>query len=273
VTDFRDEVVAATARRLSAAGQTLAESDESGCASIAGGDRLLWVAALLQQLFIVGGVLSAVAFLVLVLAQVLWPPAALVGLCVVLGFLLLWPLTRSAILRAILRRRAGTLAPPGLPQRAVVLEEGSTFKKLKAVPEDFTVCALDAQRRQLLLEGCAYRYRICARDVLSVQLAWYVAGGVRLVCRIAGQPLDVVLVQEGVGGFGVFAPQRLARAINRTLFDADATRYERPEPPVLICAECGRSLLPTEVIRFRDRVVCAACKPVFLQRLREGAQR
>jgi hypothetical protein len=39
----------------------------------------------------------------------------------------------------------------------------------------------------------------------------------------------------------------------------------------LICSECGRAFPPTDVIRYNDKWVCATCKPVFFQRLREGA--
>ena len=39
----------------------------------------------------------------------------------------------------------------------------------------------------------------------------------------------------------------------------------------LICCECGRAFAADQVIRYGDRWVCAACKPIFLQRLREGA--
>jgi uncharacterized membrane protein len=38
----------------------------------------------------------------------------------------------------------------------------------------------------------------------------------------------------------------------------------------IICSECGRTFGPDQVIRHGDRWVCAACKPIFLQRLREG---
>jgi DNA-directed RNA polymerase subunit RPC12/RpoP len=37
------------------------------------------------------------------------------------------------------------------------------------------------------------------------------------------------------------------------------------------CAECGRGFAPGEVIQLNRSWVCAGCKPVFLQRLREGA--
>lgn len=37
------------------------------------------------------------------------------------------------------------------------------------------------------------------------------------------------------------------------------------------CSQCGREVPPAESIVVGDRVVCAVCKPAFLQRLREGA--
>jgi hypothetical protein len=47
-------------------------------------------------------------------------------------------------------------------------------------------------------------------------------------------------------------------------------------PPVataggVICSECGRTFPTTEVIRYGERWICAGCKPVFFQRLSEGA--
>ncbi|HTL59122.1 MAG TPA: DUF4339 domain-containing protein [Candidatus Limnocylindrales bacterium] len=52
----------------------------------------------------------------------------------------------------------------------------------------------------------------------------------------------------------------------------------RPLPPPVpgalagnTCAECGRTFPPQDVIRLHNAWVCAQCKPVFLQRLTEGA--
>jgi hypothetical protein len=47
-------------------------------------------------------------------------------------------------------------------------------------------------------------------------------------------------------------------------------------PPVVgtagvVCAECGKTVSPEEAVRLRDTWVCAACKPIFVQRLAEGA--
>jgi uncharacterized RDD family membrane protein YckC len=37
------------------------------------------------------------------------------------------------------------------------------------------------------------------------------------------------------------------------------------------CAECGNRFPTEELLRFGESFVCASCKPVFLQRMREGA--
>jgi uncharacterized RDD family membrane protein YckC len=41
-------------------------------------------------------------------------------------------------------------------------------------------------------------------------------------------------------------------------------------PGQVLCAECGKPFPPEEVIRHGDQYICAACKPVFLQKLKEG---
>ena len=52
---------------------------------------------------------------------------------------------------------------------------------------------------------------------------------------------------------------------------------ETGAPPVaapaegVVCSECGRAFSPNDVIRYGDKWICAACKPTFFQRLREGA--
>jgi uncharacterized RDD family membrane protein YckC len=44
-----------------------------------------------------------------------------------------------------------------------------------------------------------------------------------------------------------------------------------PGGPEAVCAECGKLFPLDETIRYGDTRVCAACKPVFLQKLQEGA--
>jgi uncharacterized RDD family membrane protein YckC len=49
----------------------------------------------------------------------------------------------------------------------------------------------------------------------------------------------------------------------------------RPQKAVVtgsqaICSECGRVFAEEEMIRFNDARVCAGCKPVFVQKIKEG---
>jgi uncharacterized RDD family membrane protein YckC len=37
-----------------------------------------------------------------------------------------------------------------------------------------------------------------------------------------------------------------------------------------ICSQCGRSFPQDQVVTFDNQIICAACKPMFVQRLREG---
>lgn len=38
-----------------------------------------------------------------------------------------------------------------------------------------------------------------------------------------------------------------------------------------VCSQCGRSFPQDQVITYDDQMICAACKPMFVQRLKEGA--
>jgi uncharacterized RDD family membrane protein YckC len=44
-----------------------------------------------------------------------------------------------------------------------------------------------------------------------------------------------------------------------------------PGAATVVCAECGQKFPPGEVMQFSGVSVCAACKPIFVQKLREGA--
>ena len=44
-----------------------------------------------------------------------------------------------------------------------------------------------------------------------------------------------------------------------------------PDRPMVVCSSCHRTFPEDEVIQYQGAFVCAACKPIFVQRLREGA--
>jgi uncharacterized RDD family membrane protein YckC len=41
-------------------------------------------------------------------------------------------------------------------------------------------------------------------------------------------------------------------------------------PAVEVCSQCGRTFPQDQVVRFEGRAICAACKPLFVQKLKEG---
>jgi uncharacterized RDD family membrane protein YckC len=51
-----------------------------------------------------------------------------------------------------------------------------------------------------------------------------------------------------------------------------STRPNQEAAPVKqsVCSECGQAFAEEEMIRFNDTRVCAGCKPVFVQKIKEG---
>ncbi len=51
-----------------------------------------------------------------------------------------------------------------------------------------------------------------------------------------------------------------------------ATASGQPAPPVqqLLCSECGQAFAQDDMIRFSDVWVCAGCKPIIVQKIKEG---
>jgi uncharacterized RDD family membrane protein YckC len=39
---------------------------------------------------------------------------------------------------------------------------------------------------------------------------------------------------------------------------------------IAVCSQCGRSLPQDQVVRFEGKAICGACKPMFVQKLKEG---
>lgn len=44
-----------------------------------------------------------------------------------------------------------------------------------------------------------------------------------------------------------------------------------PGPGDVVCVECGKMFPADEVVKFGNASVCATCKPIYVQKLREGA--
>src|SRR2546425_9098346 len=88
------------------------------------------------------------------------------------GFTLLLVVRRICWLwlaRRLRSRRDGFGSESARQVLPVRIEDARTTQKVKVVSEDQGICILDGERRRLLVEGCAYRYLICARDVVELR--------------------------------------------------------------------------------------------------------
>ncbi len=50
----------------------------------------------------------------------------------------------------------------------------------------------------------------------------------------------------------------------------EATTQKTPGVPLKKCAECGNTFPEQEMINYENSMICATCKPVFIQKIKEG---
>jgi uncharacterized RDD family membrane protein YckC len=89
---------------------------------------------------------------------------------------------------------------------------------------------------------------------------------------------DTLIWREGMANWlpyqevkaGATAPAAAAAAPGLRL--SGAATAPTTETPDAVCAECGNMFPKQNMIRYRNNWVCANCKPVFMQKLAEGAQ-
>ncbi len=81
---------------------------------------------------------------------------------------------------------------------------------------------------------------------------------------------ETMVWQEGMANW-----QTLREALPATAGTSNTP--PSPVPPIdaggngVICSQCGGRFPASEVIRYGNAAVCAACKPIFVQKLKEGA--
>ncbi len=56
-----------------------------------------------------------------------------------------------------------------------------------------------------------------------------------------------------------------------TVQQADAGASDETDQSTAVCSQCGRSFPQDQVLTYDHQVICAACKPMFVQKLKEGA--
>lgn len=73
---------------------------------------------------------------------------------------------------------------------------------------------------------------------------------------------DTLVWREGMANWQTYAQVKAPAAASSAAPPAGAGQ--------VVCAECGRTFPPDQVIRHGSVFICASCKPVFLQKLKEG---
>ncbi|MCP4748665.1 MAG: RDD family protein [Desulfobacteraceae bacterium] len=58
-------------------------------------------------------------------------------------------------------------------------------------------------------------------------------------------------------------------AMEQTGVDPDRSA---PPPPTKVCSKCGGSFPRDQVIEFSGQAICGACKPLYVQKMREGVE-
>ncbi|HEU6449668.1 MAG TPA: DUF4339 domain-containing protein [Verrucomicrobiae bacterium] len=100
---------------------------------------------------------------------------------------------------------------------------------------------------------------------------WYYSDGNQKNGPVSDPQLDELLRS------GKINPATLIWRVGMTAWQPLGTVRPANAPPVLpassriVCVECGKTLPSDEVIYLNNSAVCAQCKPIFLQRLQEGA--
>ena len=78
---------------------------------------------------------------------------------------------------------------------------------------------------------------------------------------------ETLVWREGMAGW---EPYSKAMSPAGTI-DSSVAAPPMPSDGEVVCGECKQMFPPDEVIRYGDNFVCANCKPIFVQKLKEGA--
>jgi ribosomal protein L37AE/L43A len=116
----------------------------------------------------------------------------------------------------------------------------------------------------------------CQRS-LRLRFSWFYAGILLLVTGLCSAP-GAILLSYWLGGFwpvlGVIPSLFVVFPLDK-LFDDKYRRLralQQDEPSsTAVCVECKGSFSVESMIAHNGVYVCARCKPIFLQKLKEGA--
>lgn len=101
---------------------------------------------------------------------------------------------------------------------------------------------------------------------------WYYADGSQQKGPVSEAELDQLFQSGQITGATLIWKEGMASWEAYTSVRGGAAASAGVAEGSVVCAQCGQIFSQNDVIRYGDKAVCATCKPVFLQKLREGAQ-
>lgn len=106
---------------------------------------------------------------------------------------------------------------------------------------------------------------------------WYYADGGRQVGPIEESALDTLLAQGVVRDDTLVWREGMANWQPHSTVRGPKPAAQMPAIPTAVaytgyCSECGRPFPTNQLVMLGSAAVCAQCKPVYLQRVREGGQ-
>ena len=69
---------------------------------------------------------------------------------------------------------------------------------------------------------------------------------------------------------GMVEWQALGLFVRRKTQGSKASMEPAPQVRQSLCSECGQAFAEDDMIRFSDAWVCAGCKPIMVQKIKEG---
>lgn len=112
---------------------------------------------------------------------------------------------------------------------------------------------------------------------------WYYARGVEQVGPVSGEEFqaliargeiapDTLVWHEGMTDWQAFSEVERQAAVPLPTSDSEESVYTQPASDgSLPCTACGRYFQAQDLVTYEGRYICAECKPLYFQRLREGA--
>ena len=82
---------------------------------------------------------------------------------------------------------------------------------------------------------------------------------------------DTLVWREGLTDWVAYSQAASAAAVASVAVASPLTSGGTPNSSAAVCSQCGRLFSADDMVNYEGRYICAECKPLFFQKLKEGA--